>query len=159
MKNRARWLLAAAAALWVCSAGYSSGTQAAMQVPPAGRSSSLHIYTEAQARRGQLVVVQSCASCHSEDLNGGEGSVNLSGDRFLYQWGQVSLGELASIIQTTMPVYAPNTLTVQQSTDVVAYVLWLNEYPAGDKELAADLDALKKITLQTPAEHFRLFTQ
>ena len=58
-----------------------------------------------------------------------------------------------------MPVYAPNTLTVQQSTDIVAYVLWLNEYPAGDKELPADLDALRKITLQTQAEHFRLFTQ
>jgi mono/diheme cytochrome c family protein len=152
------WLLAATAVLWVWCAGYSVQTRAAMQTP-AGKSSSFHLYTEAQARRGRLVVVQSCASCHSEDLNGGEGSVNLSGERFLYQWGQVALGDLASIIQTTMPVYAPNTLTVQQSADVVAYVLWLNEYPTGEKEFPADFDALRKITLQTPAEHFRLFTQ
>jgi len=58
-----------------------------------------------------------------------------------------------------MPVYAPNSLTVQQSTDIVAYVLWLNAYPTGDKELPADLEALRKITLQTPEEHLRLFTQ
>ena len=159
MTHRWRWLLAAGGALWVCGAGYPVLTRAAVQAPPAGKSSSLHLYTQAQAKRGQLVVVQSCASCHSEDLNGGEGSVNLSGEHFLYQWGQVTLGDLASDIQTTMPVYAPNTLTVQQSTDIVAYVLWLNEYPTGNKELPADLDALRKITLQTPEEHFRLFTQ
>ena len=156
--NRAwKWMLALAGVVWLCSVSYAVVARAAEQ--PAGKASPLHLYTDAQAKRGHAAVVQQCVSCHSEDLNGGQGELNLSNDRFLYQWGNVSLGELASLIQTTMPVYAPNTLTVQQSTDIVAYVLWLNAYPAGDKELPADLEALRKITLQTPEEHLRLFTQ
>ena len=152
-------MVAASAVLWVCCTFYAMLPRAAGQVQPAGKSSSLHLYTEAQAKRGQQAVVKDCATCHGEDLNGGQGNLDLSDELFLYRWGVVSLGQLAGIIQTTMPVYAPNTLTVQQSTDIVAYVLWLNEYPTGDKELPADLDALRKITLQTQAEHFRLFTQ
>jgi mono/diheme cytochrome c family protein len=159
MKSFPRWVPVVAGVVWLCSVSYAVVTGAAEQAAPAGKASTLRLYTDAQAKRGHAAVVQQCVSCHSEDLNGGQGDLDLSNERFLYRWGNVSLGDLANIIQTTMPVYAPNTLTVQQSTDIVAYVLWLNAYPTGDKELPADVEALRKITLQTPEEHFRLFTQ
>ena len=73
--------------------------------------------------------------------------------------GRGAAGHLVDKIKNTMPADDPGKLTQQQSTDIVAYVLWLNEYPTGDKELPPDLDALRKITLQTPEEHFRLFTK
>ena len=41
----------------------------------------------------------------------------------------------------------PGGLTPEQYGDVLAYVLSVNKYPAGDKELAHDTGPLQQITL------------
>jgi hypothetical protein len=53
-----------------------------------------------------------------------------------------------------MPADAPGTLTPQQTSDITAYVLKLNKYPAGQTELPTDLAALKNIKIegQPPAK-------
>ena len=62
------------------------------------------------------------------------------------------------MIRTTMPSDAPpNTITVQQAVDMVAYILWLNYYPVGARELPTDLATLNRWTLQTPDEHLQQF--
>jgi len=126
------------------------------QVPP-GVKTAAPPYTTAQAARGEKLVKEHCATCHREDLKSGEGDIGLSDVGLLQYWGVTPLGVLARQIQTTMPVDDPNTLTLQQATDVVAFVLWKNYYPAGTRELPADLKALNRIQLQTAEEHLQLF--
>jgi len=135
------WLLAAAIPL-------DTHVAAKPQVPP-GVKTAAPPYTSAQAARGQRLVKEHCSACHREDLRSGEGDIGLSDAQFLQYWGVTPLGVLARLIQTTMPVDNPNTLTLQQATDVVAFVLWKNYYPAGTRELPADLKALNRIQLQT----------
>ena len=89
--------IAVSAVAWVCCTAYVVETRASAQAQPAGKSSSLHLYTEAQAKRGQQAVEKDCATCHGEDLDSGQGNLNLSSDRFLYQWGIVSLGDIAAV--------------------------------------------------------------
>jgi hypothetical protein len=69
---------------------------------------------------------------------------------FLSRWadGQHTLDDLFYIVRTQMPYSAPGSLAKQQYADVVAFVLQMNGYPAGEAELTPSAAALKKITLQ-----------
>lgn len=151
-----RIVLSFAAALLAAVVMLDTRAAAKPQVPP-GVKTAAPPYTSAQAARGERLVKEHCSACHREDLRSGEGDIGLSDAQFLQYWGVTPLGVLARLIQTTMPVDEPNTLTLQQATDVVAFVLWKNYYPAGTKELPADLAALNRMQLQTPEEHLQLF--
>ena len=47
-----------------------------------------------------------------------------------------------------MPENAPGTLRQDEVTAVIAYILKVNDMPAGKQALPADQDALAPITLQ-----------
>jgi mono/diheme cytochrome c family protein len=116
------------------------------------------LYTDAQALRGEVVFRKYCLGCHRENLHSGEGDLSLTGPFFLDYWGLVSIGGMVNMIRTTMPSDAPpNTITVPQAVDMVAYILWLNYYPVGTRELPTDLATLNRWTLQTPDEHLQQF--
>ena len=53
-----------------------------------------------------------------------------------------------------MPADAPGSLSNQDTGDVIAYVLKLNKYPAGEKELSTDMSALGQVKIegQPPAK-------
>jgi S-disulfanyl-L-cysteine oxidoreductase SoxD len=103
------------------------------------------VYTEAQARRGQAIYKEQCASCHGDTLGGRVGPP-LAGDDFLAVWSREPLSELAGKIHNTMPQASPGKLTWQQTADVVAYILQAGKFPVGRAELRADEEALKQIT-------------
>jgi alcohol dehydrogenase (cytochrome c) len=46
-----------------------------------------------------------------------------------------------------MPADAPQTLSPQETADIVAFILSQNKCPAGDKELPSEMDALKQIQI------------
>jgi mono/diheme cytochrome c family protein len=112
------------------------------------------VFTDEQAKRGDAVAGKSCTSCHGPGLEGGEAGPALVGLEFLSTWNSLSLADLYDRIQGTMPADAPGTMTPQQTSDVMAYVLKLNKYPTGQTELPTDLAALKttKIEAQQPAK-------
>jgi mono/diheme cytochrome c family protein len=103
------------------------------------------VYSGAQAARGEAIYKEKCAMCHGAALGGAQGPA-LAGDAFNATWGG-PLSEVVNKIRSTMPANAPGTLTVAQSTDVVAFMLQAAKFPAGSTELAADEGALKQITL------------
>src|SRR5262245_12414520 len=116
------------------------------------------IYTNAQAARGQAVYDNKCASCHGPRLEGGSASA-LSGDKFADRWarGDKTVDDLYYITRTQMPFGAGNTLSRQQYIDTVAYLLKVNGYKAGARELPADSAFLKQIRIETqgsPKEGF-----
>jgi mono/diheme cytochrome c family protein len=88
------------------------------------------------------VYADACASCHDPALLGGIGPP-LAGKEFLGTWKAMAVGDLFEKIRTQMPLTAPGTMTAQQTSDVVAFILSANKFPAGATELATDPAALK----------------
>lgn len=110
------------------------------------RTANDRVYSDAQARRGQALYKERCASCHGEALRGGSGPP-LTGDEFMAVWGRQPLSELVGKILNTMPANDPGKLTRQQSTDLVGHILQVGTFPAGQAELGADETGLKLITI------------
>lgn len=106
------------------------------------------VYTVDQAKRGQALYQKSCSSCHAEDLGGNMPSPALAGPDFLTKWDGQTVGDLFEKIKTTMPATAPGSLTPAQTSDISAYILSSNKFPAGTTELPPDHDAVAKIQIQ-----------
>lgn len=66
-------------------------------------------------------------------------------------WEGAAVGQFYSLVSATMPYDGPGTLPPQQYADVVAYILSLNDFPAGDTELPPDPAVLDEIQIQSPS--------
>jgi mono/diheme cytochrome c family protein len=91
-----------------------------------------------------------CASCHDPKLTGGVGPA-LAGTEFLGTWKGKTVGDLYEKIKNEMPLTAPGTLTPEQASDVLAFLLSSNHYAAG-AELKPDAAALKAVPLGEPLQ-------
>ena len=107
------------------------------------------VYTEEQARRGEVAYRQSCVNCHGPELEGADMTPPLTGGAFTANWNDLTIGDLFERIRATMPLDKPGTLSRQQNADLVAFVLKANMWPAGTTELSRDLGALKQIRIQS----------
>lgn len=103
------------------------------------------VYTEEQAKRGEELYREECASCHGDALLGGEVAPPLEGTSFTANWNGVPLGELLERIRGTMPENAPGKLSRQKNADVLSYILKFNRFPAGATELPRETDVLNEI--------------
>ena len=106
------------------------------------------VYTNEQASRGRTVYREECAKCHAENLMGGEGAPPVAGKDFLKNWNGRTVGELLEIVIKTMPSDDPGNLTHKEYTDITAYILSANEFPAGVKELENSPAALQDIRIE-----------
>lgn len=104
-----------------------SAMGAAAATPPA-------IYTAAQATSGATVFAQNCAMCHGADMKGGAGP-SLVGQSFASATNNYTIGAIFSEIAEQMPAGQPGSLTHDQYTDALAYILSKNGYPAGSTPL------------------------
>ena len=107
------------------------------------------VYSAAQATRGETAYVKSCARCHGASLSGGDQATPLSGSAFLGNWNGLPLSDLQRRIKTTMPSDSVGIYDRQLVTDVIAYLLKANGFPAGGADLPTDLDALSGIVVRT----------
>jgi mono/diheme cytochrome c family protein len=104
-------------------------------------------YTQAQADRGGAQYTAHCASCHGDALNGGDSAPPLMGGGFLANWNGQTAGDLFSRIKTTMPLDAPGSLGAPAASDVEAFILARNGFPAGQAELPRDPSLLARIAI------------
>jgi mono/diheme cytochrome c family protein len=93
-------------------------------------------YTTAQAQRGKATFETSCSGCHGQNLAGGRGPA-LAGNTFRTKWNNEAVLRLLRLIAETMPRGDPGSLSEETVSDVVAYVLSENTFPAGGSELDA----------------------
>jgi len=96
------------------------------------------VYTDAQAERGHVAYQQSCIGCHREDLRGDSTAPSLVGESFMFLWGDMEVGELVARAQKVMPPERPGSLPAQTYTDIVAFILQKNAFPAGSTDLGSD---------------------
>ena len=93
------------------------------------------VFSSAQASRGEQTFRQVCAACHDT----GE----FSGGRFRLTWVGQTAGDLFDTIATLMPEGDPGSLRPAEYAAVVAYLLQLNGYPAGEADLPASMQELR----------------
>jgi len=106
------------------------------------------VYTQAQADRGKGAYTAQCLECHGEELAGQDMTPPLAGSEFLSNWNGLTLGDLSERIRTTMPLNHPGTLSRDMISDILAYILSYNKFPAGQTELPKEAPMLKTITIQ-----------
>lgn len=126
--------------------GPAAGRQAApargAAAPPPAGSVLDGVFTAAQAERGERTFREACAACHDT----GE----FSGGRFRIGWVGRPVGELFETISTLMPEADPGSLSRAQYAAVVAYLLQLNGYPAGEADLPSNRRALGRLEIAAP---------
>jgi len=116
----------------------SLGEPEAAVVAAAGAETSSTLpafYTEDQAIRGEGFFRETCLSCHA--------SSEFRGSTFERQWTGRTVRDLYAAIAYSMPDDNPGGLPAQTYTDVIAYILELNDYPAGAAELKPGRDAMR----------------
>lgn len=116
-------------------------TPAPAAAPPAAGASA-GAYTSVQAKRGEGYFDAVCTACHVRS--------DFAGPQFMRSWGGAPAGELFMFISTTMPQDNPASLSLQEYADILAYLMQLNEMPAGDRELPGNQEALNAIAFQKP---------
>lgn len=107
------------------------------------------VYTTEQATRGEQVYADYCAACHGDGLNGVESAPALTGLEFYANWEGQTLDGLFDRMRTSMPQDKPGSLSRAQNADILAYVLRVGGYPAGDTPLEGQAGALAQITVLT----------
>src|SRR5438552_4127180 len=106
------------------------------------------IYTAEQAKRGQGLYNQQCASCHGDTLGGGESAPPLAGVEFLSNWSGLTVGDLFERTRTFMPQSKPGSLSREVNADILSYILSANQFPAGKNEMAHATEVLKEIRIE-----------
>ena len=104
------------------------------------RSVLTGVYTTAQATRGEQTYFNICVSCHPRGT--------YSTDAFKMTWSGRPISDLFEQIKDKMPKSDPGSLTPDEADQVLAYILKINDVPAGQSELPSDIAALRKITFE-----------
>lgn len=143
--QKMKFMLMCGGAFLVSALYVSVGAQA-----PAAKSANTGVYTTEQAKRGEALYKEQCATCHGDNLEGSGPMPPLAGKDFLANWQGKTVGELFEKTHGTMPATAPGTLTPEQAADITAHMLMMSNYPAGTTELESKVDALNQITMDEP---------
>jgi len=129
---------------------FVSGLYVVAGAQGAGKSVNDGVFTEAQAKRGDVLYKEQCATCHGDNLEGSGPMPALAGKDFLASWQGKTVGDLFDKTHTTMPATAPGSLTPAQAADIVAYMLGASKYKTGAAELEPKTEALQQIKIEAP---------
>lgn len=95
------------------------------------------IYSEAQAEIGKQLYQDHCLICHDKKYF----------RPVLKAWEGQSLELFFTVMSASMPETNPGALLDEEYVDILAYILSLGRYPAGDTELDYKDSALNEITI------------
>ena len=83
-----------------------------------------------------------CADCHSiSEFRGG---------RFRLAWAGLTVGDLFQSLSTLMPKDDPGSLSPEDYSAIISYMLRESGYPAGEEDLPADTPSLRGIRVEAP---------
>ena len=106
------------------------------------------VFTAEQADRGAEAYKTACSECHGGDLMGDGFAPALTGADFQGNWNDLSVGDLFERIRISMPPSGPSSVTPEQKADIVAHLMHVNKYPAGQAELEPKTEVLKTIKIE-----------
>lgn len=126
--------------------GATPSPAAAAAPAAAPTSTSAGAFTIEQAQRGQTGYANACSFCHLDDLSGSDQAPSLAGDGFLSNYMGQNVGALVDRVRNTMPLDNPGSLSSSGATDIVAFMLQSNGFPAGGQELTSQ--TIRTITIE-----------
>jgi PQQ-dependent dehydrogenase (s-GDH family) len=91
-------------------------------------------YTTAQAAAGKTAFDADCAVCHGNTLTNGTMAPPLAGEAFRAVWAGRSVRALYDSAKT-MPPANPGSLSDATYASIIAYILQMNDYAAGEMPL------------------------
>jgi quinoprotein glucose dehydrogenase len=106
------------------------------------------LYSDEQAMRGATLYAERCAGCHGADLAGAEAAPGLTGTTFASNWDGAPLADLFERMRGSMPQDKPGSLSRTQNADLLAYMLKVGGFPAGQASLDGAAGALQQITFR-----------
>ena len=104
------------------------------------------LYTAPQAQAGKQKYADDCAQCHGDALEGQAGPA-LKGKLFASAKTGFSVGDILNFMAVNMPATQPGSLSHDDYTDIMAYVLAQNGFPAGSAPLTFDAGTQSKVPL------------
>ena len=135
---------AALAVLLGCSTSVEGPSRPAEPEPSAAPG----FYSVLQADRGREAFRGICSECHSTS--------DFRGDDFEWQWRRQTVWDFYRKVTRTMPEESPGSLSDQVYTDVIAYILRINDYASGGAELVASRRAMDLIPMGPGAVKTRI---
>ena len=99
------------------------------------------VYTLEEATAGKELYLGLCAGCHQ--------AVTHTGPAFRKKWTGKPLSELYTYMRTLMPKNDPGSLADEDYGILLAYMLQMNQMPAGKAYLSTDTLELRKIRIDT----------
>ena len=107
------------------------------------------VFTDTQAKRGEVAYQSTCAGCHGRNLQAtNPDAPSLTAPSFGISWHGKPVADLFALMRTSMPLGAGGSLSDPEYLDILAYILKFNGYPAGDRELGPDVQMLKQIVME-----------
>jgi cytochrome c553 len=100
------------------------------------------VFTAAQAKSGGDLYVMLCQSCHA--------AITHTGTPFRAKWVGRTLGDLYTYIREEMPKTEPGSLSEDEYTLVLAYILRMNGMPAGRRALNPTDGSMARIRIDMP---------
>ena len=93
------------------------------------------------------------------DLTGVEMAPGLAGGEFVWSWSGLSTGNLFELMRVSMPQDDPASVSRQEKADILAFILFKTDFPAGTTELANRTEMLNPIAFEAlqPLVPFQLF--
>lgn len=106
-------------------------------------------FTQEQAAAGRQTYRQHCVQCHGAKLEGLQTAPGLAGARFDQTWRGKSAGLLSFHVRRMPPesVAPAGTLSNEDYTNVLAYLLISNGFDAGETALPSDIESLTDMLL------------
>ena len=104
-------------------------------------------FTQAQADAGKTLYRDVCQVCHGSSLANGQFGTPLRGSFFRDKWKGKSLGELVNFVYEKMPPDKLMSLTPEQYTSAVAYILSRNDILASSTPMSTEKDSLNTVLL------------
>jgi len=135
---------------WFASAVFIFGFVRRGVLAQADSSTRDGVYTAEQAQQGKALYEKQCANCHGAALLGSGKNVPLVGDAFLNKWTDQTMADLFMKTNTTMPASAPGTMSPEETSQVLAYILSVNKFQPSQKALPTDPDGLGAIHIVKP---------
>jgi len=96
------------------------------------------IYSREQAKTGEELYRTNCLTCHDKKYF-----------RPVFKtWTGQSLGTFFLVMNASMPQGNPGSLHIEEYTDILAYMLSLSRYSAGENKLSSSTEYLNSITIE-----------
>jgi quinoprotein glucose dehydrogenase len=96
------------------------------------------VYSAEQAVRGEAAYQAQCAACHGATLQGAAYAPTLVENAFAERWRDRSVGDLLTVLKATMPQGRAGALDDGTYADITAYLLRMNSFPSGGRQLGHD---------------------